>query len=47
MCLIHTDPVKEGLYEAKHQGIALTTDATRDGPVKAEEMAQTVGDTAN
>lgn len=42
----HTDPAKEGLYDTKHQGMALMTDAARDGPVKAEEMAETVGDTA-
>lgn len=29
MCLIHTDPVKEGLYEAKHQGIGFRPDAAR------------------
>ncbi|KAK9907213.1 hypothetical protein M0R45_002215 [Rubus argutus] len=31
-----TDPAKEGLYEAKHQGMALTTDAARDRPVTAK-----------
>lgn len=42
----HTDPAKEGLFEAKHQNMAMTTDAARDGPVKAAEMEETVGDTA-
>lgn len=45
-CMPHTDPAKKGLYDAKHQGMALTTDAAGDGPVKAEKMAETVGDTA-
>ncbi|KAB2605604.1 hypothetical protein D8674_005321 [Pyrus ussuriensis x Pyrus communis] len=40
------ETVKEGLYEATHQGLAMTSDPAKDGPVKATEMAETVGDTA-
>ncbi|GMN54492.1 hypothetical protein TIFTF001_023629 [Ficus carica] len=38
--------VKEGLQEAKHQGLSMPEDVARDGAVKAAEKADAVGETA-
>ncbi|XP_068309845.1 uncharacterized protein [Pyrus communis] len=41
------ETLKEGLYEARHQDLAGTSDHAEDGPVKATEMAEETGrDTA-
>ncbi|KAH7512574.1 uncharacterized protein LOC107405565 [Ziziphus jujuba] len=41
------ETVKEGLYEAKQQGLDMTNDAAaRDGPTKPAEMADNVKETA-
>lgn len=39
------ESVKEGLYEAKHQGLSMPNDMARDRPVKAAEKADLVGGT--
>ncbi|KAM1057531.1 hypothetical protein ACFX1X_031141 [Malus domestica] len=37
------ETLKEGLYEARHQDLAGTSDHAEDGPVKATEMAEESG----